>query len=150
MTLEAKRVAYDADDKLLKYVRNRAYPNYSFADITQYYSDETKLVAEILAEANQKNRTLLSREEFMERSGLSLEGMKALIKTTVKRDYQATGRTRKHILKMTAGAVASSGDDDDIEPEGVQDPHTLEEKEDMIQYLLVIEKNHQHVTWTAY
>ena len=144
MTLEAKRVAYDADDKLLKYVRNRAYPNYSFADITRYYSDETKLVAEILAEANQKNRTLLSREEFMERSGLSLEGMKALIKTTVKRDYQATGRTRKHILKMTAGAVASSGDDDDIEPEGVQDPHTLEEKEDMIQYLLVIEKNHQH------
>ena len=144
MTLEAKRVAYDADDKLLKYVRNRAYPNYSFADITRYYSDETKLVAEILAEANQKNRTLLSREEFMERSGLSLEEMKALIKTTVKRDYRATGRTRQHILKMTAGAVASSGDDDDIEPEGVHDPRTLEEKEDMIQYLLIIEKKQQH------
>ena len=84
MTLEAKRVAYDADDKLLQYVRRRAYPNYSFADITRYYSDETKLVAEILAGANQKNCTLLSREEFMARSGLSLEEMKALIKTTVK------------------------------------------------------------------
>ena len=142
MTLEAKRVAYDADDKLLQYVRHRAYPNYSFADITRYYSDETKLVADVLAGANQKNRTLLSREEFMARSGLSLEGMKALIKTTVKRDHQATGRTRKHISKMTA--VASSGDDDDLEPEGVKDPRSLEEKEEMIQYFLIIEKNHQH------
>ena len=142
MTLEAKRMAYDADDRLLQFVRNRAYPDYSFADITRYYSDETKLVAEILAGVSQKSRTLLSREEFMARSGLSLEEMKALIKTTVKRDHQATGRTRKHILKMTT--LVSSGDDDDLEPEGVTDPRSLEEKEDMILYFLIIEKNHQH------
>ena len=41
-------------------------------------------------------------------------------------------------------AVASSGDDDDLEPEGVKDPRSLEEKEDMILYFLIIEKNHQH------
>ena len=135
-------MAYDADDKVLQFVRNKAYPDFSFADITRYYSDETKLVAEILAGVSQKSHTLLSREEFMARSGLSLEEMKALIKTTVKRYYQATGRTRKHISKMTA--LVSSGDDDDIEPEGITDPRTFEEKEDMIQYFFVIEKNHQH------
>ena len=75
-------------------------------------------------------------------SGLSLEEMKALIKRTVIRDHKATGRTRKHILKMTTRI--SSGDDDDLEPKGVTDPRSHEEKEDMIQYFLVIEKNHQH------
>ena len=100
----------------------------------------SKLVAEILARVSQKSHMLLSRKEFMAHSGLSLEEMKALNKTTVKRDYQATGKTRKHISKMTA--LVSNGDDDDLEPEGVTDPRSFEEKEDMILYFFIIEKNH--------
>ena len=41
-------------------------------------------------------------------------------------------------------ALVSSGDDDDIEPKGITDARTLEDKEDMVQYVYVIEKNHQH------
>ena len=84
MTLKSKRMAFNADDKVLQLVRSSAYPDYTFADITRYYSDETKLVSQMLVGINKKDRTLLSQEEFMTRSGLSLEEMKALIKTAVK------------------------------------------------------------------
>ena len=95
-------MAFNADDKVLQFVRSGAYPDYTFADITRYYRDETKLVSQILAGLNKRNCMLLTWEELMARSGLSLKEMKALIKTAVKRDHQATGRTRKHIEKMTA------------------------------------------------
>ena len=82
-------MAFNADDKVLQFVRSGAYPDYSFADITRYYSDETKLVSQILAGLNKKNCTLLTREELMARSGLSLEKMNALIKTAVKQDHRS-------------------------------------------------------------
>ena len=139
MTTESKRAALDNDEQVLMFVRNKAYSNYSFVDITRYYSDETKLIEEIYK--GRERNVLLTREELQERSGLSSEKLKDLVMVCVRRDHQATGKTRHKMAKMSASAL---GGDDDSQPEGVVDHKSIEDKEAMVQYFFIIEPHKAH------
>ena len=62
MSLEMKKMALDADRKVLQHVRGRRYPDYSFVDVNRYYHGEAALVVQ--RRLQQKNRNCTTHSQF--------------------------------------------------------------------------------------
>ena len=113
MSLEAKKATFDVDNIILKHVWRECYPDYSLVDINRYYHGKAAQVAEILM--SNDSRTLLNRQEFMRKADMTEKEIIALIEEVVLRDYRATSKTRKRVLRLSLAA----NDGDDSDPEGI-------------------------------
>ena len=142
IALEMKKMALDADREVLQHVRSRCYPNYSYMDVNRYYHREAALVEEILS--NNKFRTLLNRKEFRKAANMSREGLNLMIKAVIERDTRATAPKKKRLEIVTSIAFALTAEEEDINPGGVKDERTTEDKVALVQYFHVMKKSSSH------